>query len=110
MHIYIRAGVHDNYSPTMTVLKALFMISMAVPCAWGVFDGRDDRGPRPGDQFPVTGNLLQCFEDDGAPLIVGLNVTWPGDVFKPLRSRYVTHYSKLTICCRLFPIDSAITT
>lgn len=70
----------------------LLLITIAIPSAWGIFDGRSDSdgiatGFRRGDQFPITGNLLQCDGDNGGSLIVGLNLTTPGDVFKPLRSR-----------------------
>ena len=65
----------------------LLMISVAIPCTLGVFDGRDGSGPRPGDQFPVTGNLLQCHgTEPDVPLTVGVGVI-PGEVFKPAQSR-----------------------
>lgn len=69
----------------------LLLITIAIPTAWGVFDGRGDSdgiatGIRRGDQFPITGNLLQCGRDNGSPLTVTLNVTNPGEVFKPLHS------------------------
>ena len=65
----------------------LLLITIAIPSTWGVFDGRGDSGFRRGDQFPIyTGNLLQCDGDNGGPLTVGLNVTNPGEVFKPLHS------------------------
>lgn len=65
---------------------ALFVIF--IPCAWGIFDGRDDGGPRRGDQYPVTGELLQCHDaEPGVALIVGVTGN-PGEVFKPTVSRY----------------------
>ena len=78
----------------------LLLITVAIPSAWGIFDGRGDSdgiatGIRRGDQFPITENLLQCDGDNGDPLLVGLNVTNPGDVFKPARSRY-TNYLAIT--------------
>ena len=70
----------------MKVLILLFCV--AIPCVLGIFDGRDSDPFRRGDQFEVTGNLLQCREDFGSFLTVGLNVTTPGEVFTPLTSRY----------------------
>lgn len=69
-----------------------FMISVTIPCVWGVFDDRDGVGHGGGSQFQrVTSDLLQCAEDSGVPLRVELNVTNPGDVFKPLTSKYVIY-------------------
>lgn len=69
-----------------TVVTVLFVIFSAIPCTWGVFDGRNG-GPRPGDQFPVTGDLLQCAgEEPGVALTIGVGVI-PGEVFKPDTSR-----------------------
>ncbi len=68
----------------------LLVLALVIHHTWGVFDGRNPgTGPRPGNQFPVTGTLLQCAgEEQGQVLLVGLNVTNPGDVFRPLTSPY----------------------
>ena len=73
-------------SPT-TILLVLALI---IHHTWGVFDGRNPgTGPRPGDQFPVTGTLLQCAGDEpDQAALVGLSVTNPGDVFRPQTSPY----------------------
>lgn len=78
----------------MKSTTVLFVIALVIHHTWGVFDGRNPgTGPRPGDKFPVNGTLLQCAgEEPGQALIVGLNVTRPGDVFKPLTSGYGHSY------------------
>lgn len=86
----------------------LLIISIAIPYTLGVFDGRDDSGPRPGDQFPVTGNLLQCHDSEpGVPLTVGAAGS-PGEVFKPHQSRYRYPTSLENIASIIIPVASII--
>ena len=69
-------------------VQTITLLVIFIPCAWGIFDGRGDGGPRPGNQFPVTGELLQCHDaEPGVALIVGVTGN-PGEVFKPTVSRY----------------------
>ena len=77
----------------------LLVLALVIHHTWGVFDGRNPgTGPRPGDQFPVTGTLLQCAGDEpGRALMVGLSVTNPGDVFRPLTSPYGHNYYYIAI-------------
>ena len=95
----------------MKSTTVLLVIAVVIHHTWGVFDGRNPgTGPRPGDQFPVTGTLLQCAgEEPGQPLIVGLNVTNPGDVFRPLTSRYGHIYNNMhTPVYYLYIVSSGI--
>ena len=66
----------------------LLVISVSFPCCLGVFDGRSG-AILPGDQFPITGNLLQCAgEDPDFTFTVGVGSgDKPGDVFRPDTSR-----------------------
>ena len=69
-------------------MKALILLCVTIPCVLGTNNQFGGTQILPGNQYPVTGNLLNCAEDeDTGFLVVGLNVTQPGDVFKPLRSR-----------------------